>query len=117
MVAFIKGSATSRLEILTQHPQVEGLIFLSKGRVTVAYFPRIVLDVDENGIMSSVLAAVVGSPDNNTVITIDKRLVSDNYEVVFDAESLDTDLPFVEVQNLIAKFPENHGLLYRSCHW
>ena len=46
VVAFIKGSATSRLEILTQHPQVEGLIFLSKGRVTVAYFPRIVLDVD-----------------------------------------------------------------------
>ena len=73
VIVFIKRSAISCLKILTQHPQVEGLVFLSKGRVTVAYFPRIVLDVDENGIMSSVLAAVVGSPDNNTVITIDKR--------------------------------------------
>ena len=65
VMAFIKGSATSCLKILTQHPQVEGLIFFSKGRATVAYFPRIVLDMNENGTMSSVLAAVVGSPENN----------------------------------------------------
>ena len=65
--------------ILTQHPQVEGFIFLTGGKVTVAYFPRSIFTVQGDGTTSSVLAAALGDHDDHTVVTVDTSILTADF--------------------------------------
>ena len=57
---YVQGTLDQRINILLNHPAVQGFIFISDETITKTFFPKRVTDWKTN---KSVIAAVTDSPD------------------------------------------------------
>ena len=70
LALYVKSDLETRIEILTSHPQVAGFVFLEKGMLTKAYFPKKVRDWSSTTTKHSV-AALTGCPSSHTAFSVD----------------------------------------------
>ena len=73
---YVQGTLDQRINILLNHPAVQGFIFISDETITKAFFLKRVTDWKTN---KSVIAAVTGSPDVFMPFSISEEMLgSDN---------------------------------------
>ena len=75
---YLRSDLTTRIEILTSHPQVAGFIFLEKNHLTKAFLTKKVKDWSSSPI-KDIVAAVTGCPESFTAFSVDDGVLgSDN---------------------------------------
>ena len=98
---FFGGGAKDRWLILAHHPQVEGFVFFSQGRVSVAFFPTTTIILDSGGSSRETIGAVVGDPTEFQVLTVKEEALTSSAIHVVDPDQANSEL---EISTNIALF-------------
>ena len=73
MLSFIKGDTKDKFNIITNHPQDEGVIFVENEDIKISYFPKVILEVDVKENSKQILGYVTGELDDYNIVTVKKR--------------------------------------------
>ena len=70
LALYVKSDLETRIEILTSYPQVAAFVFIEKGMLTKAYFPKNIRDWSVRT-MKHTVAALTGCPSSHIAFSVD----------------------------------------------
>ena len=73
MLSFIKGDTKDKFNIITNHPQDEGVTFVENEDIKISYLPKVILEVDVKENSKQSVGYVTDELDDYNIVTVKKR--------------------------------------------
>ena len=73
MLSFIKGDTKDKFNIITNHPQDEGVTFVENEDIKISYLPKVILEVDVKENSKQSVGYVTDELDDYNIVTVKKK--------------------------------------------